>query len=183
MGILTIIILSIGLAMDAFAAAITIGISNDNIKLNAFRSAIFFGFFQFAMLLIGYYLGDLFGIVINKYDHWIAFLLLTYIGIDMIHQINDKVCVIKYNLFKILTLALATSIDAVAAGITISALGGIIINAALIVGFITFILSFIGVYLGSIFKHQKYSYFFDVLGGLILIGIGIKILIEHLFVL
>lgn len=182
MSIVEIIILAIGLAMDAFAVSICKGLAcNKSVGKKALIAGLYFGLFQAIMPLIGYLLGSQFEHLIKNVDHWIAFGLLLILGIKMIIEAFKK----EENLddsfsFKVMiVLALATSIDALAVGITFSVLNTSIYLAILIIGVITFILSFIGVKLGNLFgsKFQKTA---QIIGGIILILIGVKILLEHL---
>lgn len=184
MEILTTTLLSLGLAADAFAVSLTSGFSIRNIKVNkALKIALFFGCFQAVMPLIGWSAGLTFRDFISSFDHWIAFGLLTYIGGKMIHEAlqeeeEDK----PFNpldSYTLTTLAIATSIDALAAGIGLSVLKGSILLACTLIGFITFTLCFIGVFIGHKFGgifNQK----IEIVGGVVLILIGTKILFEHL---
>lgn len=184
MEILTTTFLSLGLAADAFAVSLTSGFSIKHIKINkALKIALFFGCFQAIMPLIGWSAGLTFREFISGIDHWIAFGLLSYIGGKMIYEsmqeeIEDK----KFNpldSYTLITLAIATSIDALAAGIGLSVLKGSILLACSLIGFITFALCFIGVFIGHRFGdllNQK----IEILGGVVLIVIGTKILLEHL---
>lgn len=186
MGILEIVLVAIGLAMDAFAVSICKGLSMK--KMNWKKAIIvggYFGIFQGVMPAIGYFLGSTFENLVTKIDHWIAFGLLFFIGINMIKEAfandtencNDSVD------FKTMTiLAIATSIDALAVGITFAFLKTNIIVASLIIAVITFIISIIGVKIGNKFGH-KYERKAETVGGVILILMGIKILLEHLRIL
>jgi putative Mn2+ efflux pump MntP len=185
MVLLTITIIAIGLAMDAFAVSIVSGAAYKQLNIkHAFRLALFFGGFQAFMPLIGFLAGLTVKQYIANYDHWVAFALLTAIGAKMIyestkikpaHQNSEPM-----NLLVLLALSVATSIDALAVGITLSLLRISIVMAAVIIGLITFALSYIGVFIGKTFGHFFESKI-EALGGLILIGIGLKILFEHLF--
>jgi putative Mn2+ efflux pump MntP len=178
------IMLAVGLAMDAFAVSISCGLCVLKKQyVNAFKTAFLFGFFQWGMVSLGWLAGFTFRTFIEPVDHWIAFILLAFIGIKMwkesLDDVKEPLDLTKLSL--LLTLALATSIDAFAAGISLTALGYPIPRPSAIIGTITFILSFLGVMLGC--RLANYSYFrkyLDRLGSVILIGIGIKILIEHL---
>ena len=183
MTLFEITLISIGLAMDAFAVSICKGLSIKHINWKViFIVGLYFGIFQAEMPLIGYFLGKGFETFVTRIDHWIAFILLSFIGINMIKEAFSK----EENgagddlSFKtMLILAIATSIDALAIGITFAFFDVNIILSVAIIGIITFILSGIGVILGNKFgsKYEKKS---QILGGVILIIIGIKILIEHL---
>lgn len=183
MGGLEILLISIGLAMDAFAVSICKGLS---FKTMSWKKAIivglYFGFFQALMPLIGYFLGATFESVVTKVDHWIAFILLGIIGINMIKEAfgndeenqNDKV-----DFKTMIMLAIATSIDALAVGITFAFLKVNMVIATIMIGIVTFGICVIGVKIGNKFG-DKYERKAEVVGGLILIFMGIKILLEHL---
>lgn len=178
--IIEIILLSIGLAMDAFTVSISKGMCINKFNIyKFFIIAFYFGFFQAFMPLIGYFLGSSFSYIINSFDHWIAFILLFSIGLNMAFD-ND--CDTKYNddtNFKTMfILAVATSIDALTIGITLSLFNVNIILSVLIIGIITFILSYIGCLIGFIFKCN--SSFSQRVGGFILMLIGLRILLDHL---
>lgn len=186
MGLIELIILSIGLAMDAFAVAICKGLSMTKMNWkNATIIGLYFGFFQALMPFVGYLLGMNFQEKISNVDHWIAFILLGIIGINMIKEAlseekdvhNDSIA------FKeMLILAIATSIDALAVGITFAFLKVNIILAISLIGIITFIISVLGVKIGNIFG-DKYERKAELTGGIILVLLGIKILLEHLKVI
>lgn len=184
MSILSIILIAIGLSMDAFAVSMSIGINTkeENKLKMALKSGIFFGGFQAIMPLIGWLLGVKFAYYIEKIDHWVAFLLLAFIGGKMLYEAfhNEEENDIKeYSNKEFFILAIATSIDALAVGVSFALLSVNIVYAVSIIGVTTMILSivavFIGKVLGSVFKSKA-----EILGGLILVGIGIKILVEHL---
>ena len=183
MGLLETIFISVGLAMDAFAVAICKGLSMKKMNWrNAFIIAMYFGIFQMLMPMIGYFLGYGFSDWIKDIDHWISFILLGFIGIKMIKEafdkeenINDKV---YFN--TMIMLAIATSIDALAIGITYAFLDAKnIMFSFTLIGIITFIISLIGVKIGNKFG-DKYGRKAEFFGGIILIIIGIKILLEHI---
>ena len=183
MGIVEITLLGIGLAMDAFAVSICKGLSMKKMNWkNTIIIALYFGIFQALMPVIGYFLGTTFEGLVTKFDHWIAFALLLAIGGSMIKEAfskdeenkNDKVD------FKTMSvLALATSIDAIAVGITFAFFEVNVLLAVTIIGLITFIISIIGVKIGNRFG-DKYQSKAELMGGIILILLGIKILLEHL---
>ena len=183
MSIFDMVIMSIGLAMDSFAASICKGLSIKRMKIKyAIIIGIYFGIFQALMPLIGYGIGNSFVDKISNIDHWIIFFTLFLLGINMITSTSNKEKEINNYYFshkEMILLAIATSIDALAVGISLALLNVNIIIAVFIIGIITFILTFIGTYIGNIFgnKYEKRS---QLVGGLILIFIGIKILIEHL---
>ena len=186
MGGLEILLISIGLAMDAFAVSICKGLS---LKTMSWKKAIivglYFGFFQALMPLIGYFLGATFESVVTKVDHWIAFILLGIIGINMLKEAfgndeenqNDKV-----DFKTMIMLAIATSIDALAVGITFAFLKTNLMLSVSIIGIITFVICLLGVQIGNKFG-AKYGSKAEFIGGLILILMGIKILFEHLGIL
>ena len=171
--------------MDAFAVAMCKGLSMNKIDLKkASYIGIFFGLFQGIMPIIGYFLGIKFQSKIVKIDHWIAFVLLFVIGINMIKEIWEKEDYKnneKENLsFKnMIILSVATSIDALAVGITFAFLKCNIFISALTIGIITFVISLIGVKMGNMFG-AKYENKSKLIGGSILIILGFKILLEHL---
>ena len=183
MGLVELIILSVGLAMDAFAVSICKGLAMKKMKWkNAIIIGLYFGIFQAIMPLIGYLLGVRFQSAITSIDHWVAFVLLVGIGANMIREAMSKEKEEASDSIKVkdmLILAIATSIDALAIGITFAFLEVNITLAVRMIGIITFIISVIGVKIGNIFG-DKYERKAELAGGIILIGLGIKILIEHL---
>ncbi len=186
MDILSIIIIGIGLAMDCFAVSISKGICAKKFYFwHTFRMAFLFGLFQAVMPLIGFFAGNRFFKQINDYDHWVAFILLSAIGIKMIYEgviQKDSDFETTRNPFKLkslLVLALATSIDALATGIVFTSFPDVIWIAITLIGGISFLFTFIGMYIGIHFG-KRFHINVELLGGLILIGIGTKILIEHL---
>lgn len=181
MSILQLIVLAVGLSMDAFAVSICKGLQIKNINYNkSIKIALYFGLFQGLMPLIGYLLGNIFKDVILNLDHWLAFGLLSLIGIDLIKESNNEVEINEQvDLKSMILLSIATSIDALAVGITFSVLEINIIVSVLIITIITFINCFIGTIIG-IKIGNKINKLAKIIGGLILIVIGLKILIEHL---
>lgn len=181
---LSIILIAIGLSMDAFAVSITSGCTIRCLKLrHAFRIAILFGVFQALMPVLGWLAGIGLKQYVESFDHWIAFGLLAFIGGKMIYEALwisevERKCD-PLNLYVLLGLAVATSIDALAVGITFAFLKVAIVTPALLIGLITFSISLGGVYLGNSMGDRLGSKM-EVIGGLILIGIGIKILLQHL---
>ena len=190
MNLLTIVVIALGLAMDAFAVSVTIGAVYKKPGIgHAFRTALTFGGFQAAMPVIGWLTGMTVRKFIQDYDHWVAFCLLAAIGCKMIYE-SFKIKRVQsgkmtdsnsLRISMLLALAVATSIDAFAVGITLSfLLTGSIAITVIIIGAVTFVLSYAGVYIG-----KNFGYFFanriEALGGLVLLGIGTKILLEHLF--
>lgn len=179
---LELTIIAVGLAMDAFALAICIGLSMLKMNwFNAFKVATYFGFFQGLMPAVGYFLGIRFAHQIQQIDHWIAFILLFYIGLNMIKESFQKEeCPIHFHFMALVPLSVACSIDALAVGITLSFFMEKIYFAVLYIGIITFVISLLGVYIGQRFGDRLKAKA-DITGGLILIFMGFKILIEHLF--
>ena len=186
MNILKIIFIGLGLAMNAFAVSIASGtIYRKTCNKNALKMASAFGSFQAIMPVIGWLAGLKLREFIKDYDHWVAFVLLAFIGIKMIYEsFKIKRSQEQADLIStgtILILALATSIDALAVGITFSfLLAGSLIIAVIIIGIITFVLSYAGFYIGKNFGHF-FETGIEALGGLILLAIGTKIILEHLF--
>jgi len=183
MNILEIVLIGVGLAMDAFAVSICKGLSMQKMSLKkAVIIAVYFGGFQALMPVIGYFLGSAFSGFVGKVDHWIAFGLLAIIGINMIvesfkneeNKLNDRT-----DVKTMLALAVATSIDALAVGITFALFDNNIFLEAAIIGVVTFIISFAGVKIGNVFG-DKWGSKAEFVGGCILILIGLKILLEHL---
>ena len=183
MGGLEILLISIGLAMDAFAVSICKGLSLKTMSWKkAIKAGLYFGFFQAIMPLLGYFLGATFESVVTKIDHWIAFGLLCLIGINMLKEAfgkNEENQDDKMDFKTMSILALATSIDALAVGITFAFLKVNMAIATTMIGIVTFAICVIGVKIGNKFG-DKYERKAEVVGGLILIFMGIKILIEHL---
>lgn len=182
MGIITIIFIALGLAMDAFAVSVVSGITIKGLKTShALRIGLFFGGFQALMPVVGWLTGLGLKNFIFGFDHWIAFGLLSFIGVKMIYESNriDKDRRDPLGIYNLLILAIATSIDALAVGVTFAFLSVSIIIPVVIIGIITFILSFFGTFIGNRIGHfceRK----IEVAGGLVLIIMGIKILTEHL---
>ena len=188
MGLIELFVLAVGLSMDAFAVAVCKGLSMRKVTLNnAGIVGLYFGGFQAGMPLIGYFLGLQFKDYIMSIDHWIAFGLLVYLGIRMIQESLDKDEDVEpiqsekelLSFKNMSVLAIATSIDALAVGITLAFLQVDIIPAVTFIGIITFILSMVGVKIGNVFGI-KYKSKAEFVGGAILILMGIKILLEHL---
>lgn len=185
MGILDLFILAVGLSMDAFAVSVCKGLSLGKIKPKHMCIAgAWFGGFQALMPLIGYFLGSFFAEMIEKYDHWVAFVLLAIIGGNMIKESfgKDEKVDSSMDVKSMLLLAIATSIDALAVGVTFAFLQVQIVPAVSFIGVITFIFSAVGVKIGSLFG-TKYKSKAEVFGGIVLVLIGIKILLEGIGVL
>ena len=177
-----LILLSIGLAMDAFAVSICKGMSTEHPKWGSVVIVgLWFGGFQALMPVIGYFLGEAVYDTIADYDHWVAFILLALIGANMIREavwggeekLDDDLSVLT-----MLVLAIATSIDAFAVGISLAMDGSGIFVPAAVIGTITFVLSAIGMRFGTLLG-SRYGRFAEFVGGTILIMLGLKILAEH----
>lgn len=185
---LTLFLIALGLAMDAFAVSVSNGLCFNNFKKSqALLSSLTFGLFQGLMPTIGFFAGTLFFDTISKLDHWIALFLLSYIGLNMIidsikelkcKNITKKAEQKNYNIKTLFLQAIATSIDALAVGISFAALKINILTAALFICIITFFCCLIGALIGKKFGHllQEKA---KIFGGIILIFIGLKIFIEH----
>lgn len=187
MGIFTMVSIGVGLAMDAFAVSICQGLKM--IKVNkqyAVVIALFFGIFQAMMPLIGYVIGVQFESYITSIDHWIAFILLGFIGFNMIKESREKEeideCIYRLDYKELTMMAIATSIDALAVGVAFAFLNVNVLMAVVIIGIITFGLSLIGVLLGHKLG-MKFKSNAEMFGGIVLIIIGLKILLEHLNIL
>ena len=191
MSVFEIILMAVALAMDAFAVAICKGLATEKATVkNMLIVGAWFGSFQALMPFIGCTVGSAFMSYIEGLDHWIAFILLGFIGANMIREAlsgdDECECECEDASFApkvMLTMAVATSIDALAAGVGMSVdLSGMgqIIFAVLMIGVITCILSAVGVKIGNVFG-SKYKFVAELSGGIVLVGMGIKILIEHMF--
>ena len=184
MDIISIVLIAVGLAMDAFAVSITSGITIKSLRINnALKIAIFFGLFQAVMPIIGWLAGLSLRDYISAVDHWIAFGLLSFIGCKMIYesitvQSSEKE-MNPLNVYVLLVLSVATSIDALAVGVRFAFLKVSIVTPVIIIGTVTFFLSYLGVYIGDRIGHF-FENKIEIAGGLLLIGIGIKILVEGL---
>ena len=179
---ITIVLIAFGLAMDSFTVAISGGASATKVRIkDALLIALYFGFFQGFMTFLGWYGGSAFNVWIEAFDHWVAFGLLTLIGLKMIWEAvkNEQTKIIRLTHKLLLLLAIATSIDAFGTGLSFAFLGEEIVLPSLIIGGITFVFSLIGFYLGKLLSRILKSKA-EFLGGIILIGIGVKILLEHL---
>lgn len=191
MGYLELLLIGIGLAMDAFAVSICKGLNMRKVnKKHCFIIALFFGGFQALMPFIGWFVGKQFERYITSIDHWIAFILLVIIGGKMVVEVikgeeEEEVCSVEIERLdykELLLLAIATSIDALAVGVTFAFLQVSIVPAITIIGVVTFIISAAGVFIGNLFG-SKYKSKAELAGGVILILIGIKILLDHLGIL
>ena len=183
-----ILLIGVGLSMDAFAVSICKGLSMRKVKKkDVLIIALFFGGFQALMPFIGWFLGRGFESYITSIDHWIAFILLGLIGGKMLvdgfkAEDDEETEEFKLDLKELFMLAIATSIDALAVGITFAFLNYPIVECMSVIGCTTFVISFIGVYIGKAFG-TKYEHKAEIVGGLILIFIGVKILLEHLHII
>ena len=183
MGLLELFILAVGLSMDAFAVSVCKGLATQRVNpKHMIIAGIWFGGFQALMPLIGYFLGTAFEKYVTAVDHWIAFILLGAIGGNMIKEAfsgGENEADGSFGFKTMLVMAIATSIDALAVGITFALLPDVNIVAAVsFIGVTTFILSAVGVKIGNVFG-AKYKSKAELAGGIILIILGIKILIEH----
>ena len=184
MSIVELLLLALGLAMDAFAVAVCKGMAKQKFSIrDGIVVGLWFGVFQAAMPLIGFFAASLFSEFIQKFDHWVAFILLAFIGGKMIFEgcKKDQSCPNgSLSPRYMIVLSLATSIDALAIGVTFAFLSVNVYAAVGIIGGITFLLSFFGVMIGAFFG-SKLKNKAEILGGVILVLMGIKILVEHLF--
>lgn len=185
MSLIELFILAVGLSMDAFAVSVCKGLSLGKIKAKHMCIAgAWFGGFQALMPLIGYFFGSFFAGMIEQYDHWVAFALLALIGGNMIKESfgKDEEVDSAMDVKSMLLLAIATSIDALAVGVTFAFLQVQIVPAVSFIGVVTFVLSAIGVKIGSLFG-TKYKSKAELVGGIVLVLIGIKILLEGIGVI
>lgn len=186
MSLWSLFTIAVGLSMDAFAVAICKGLAMKKINLKkSLIVGLWFGGFQGLMPLLGYLLGIQFESYITSIDHWIAFLLLLFIGGNMIREAlskEEKKANDSLSFKEMLPLAVATSIDALAMGVTFAFLQVSILPAISFIGVITLVLSMLGVKIGNVFG-TKYKSKAELAGGIILILMGVKILIEHLGIL
>ena len=190
MSLFELFIIAVGLSMDAFAVSVCKGLSTSDVRpLNMLCAGLWFGLFQALMPLIGYLLGVNFSSLIQSVDHWIAFILLSLIGANMIREAvsSKEECEVadtgsSYAFKVMLPLAVATSIDALAVGVSFAFLAVDIIPAICFIGVCTFILSAAGVKIGSVFGN-RFEKKAEIAGGIILILMGLKILLEHLGVI
>ena len=188
MSILELFLIAVGLSMDAFAVSICKGLAMRTMNWkNAWKAGLYFGGFQTLMPMIGYLLGSGFRDKITKIDHWIAFVLLVVIGLNMIKESReeDSDANDSFDVKTMLLLAVATSIDALAVGVSFAFLGmgqGEILSAAGLIAATTFVFSAVGVSVGSVFG-SRFKSKAELCGGVILILIGLKILLEHLGIL
>lgn len=182
MGLWELFVIAVGLSMDAFAVAVCKGLSVGRVRPgHAITAGLYFGGFQMLMPLAGYLLGVRFQTLIAEIDHWIAFVLLGLIGANMIRESRgaEEALDASFGLRTMLPLAVATSIDALAVGVTFAFLRVDILPAVSFIGATTFVLSVAGVYVGGMFG-DRFGQRAEFAGGLILILMGSKILLEHL---
>jgi len=184
MAVIPIVFIALGLAMDAFAVSITTGLALKKAKVNdALKMALSFGLFQAIMPAVGWRIGISLRDFISGVDHWIAFGLLLLVGCKMIYEAiaakPDKREINSLNFYFILVLSIATSIDALAVGVSFALLGVSIILPIIVIGITTFLLSLLGFIAGSKFGRLLGKKV-EIAGGIVLIGIGIKILADHL---
>jgi putative Mn2+ efflux pump MntP len=189
MGLVELFMIAVGLSMDAFAVALCKGLCMKKLNYrHALIIAVFFGGFQAGMPLLGWLLGRQFEKYITSFDHWIAFVLLAFIGGKMIMEAfkddgeECSICNLQLDIKELVVLALATSIDALAVGVTFAFLRVSIVPSITFIGITTFILSGTGVAIGNRFG-MKFKSKAEIAGGVVLILIGTKILLEHLSVL
>ena len=185
MSLFELFILAVGLSMDAFAVSVCKGLSAGHLRpVHNLTCGLYFGGFQAMMPLLGWLLGIQFQAFISTVDHWIAFLLLSIIGINMVRESREESedvdC--SFSFRSMLPLALATSIDALAVGVTFAFLRVDLLPAVSFIGIITFTLSALGVQIGHVFG-AKFKSKAELLGGIVLILMGLKILLEHLGIL
>lgn len=186
MGVLELLLIACGLAMDAFAVSLCKGLRMRRINYGqAVIIALFFGFFQAVMPLLGWTLGIQFEHYITSVDHWITFILLSIIGSKMLYDslTEDPTCPVqtvdRLDMKELLLLSIATSIDALAVGITLAFLNTDILFSVTLIGIVTFLLSLLAVAIGNRFGNRLQSKA-GIAGGVVLILIGLKILLEHL---
>jgi manganese efflux pump family protein len=181
---LTLLIIAIGLSFDTFAVSISCGLMQKEIKfINACKIALCMAFFQAAMPVIGWFLGSSVKTFMHEIDHWIAFILLALLGIRMIYESlkheEERKEFNPLNLKVLISISIATSIDALVVGISFALLNLNIIWSAFVIGAVTYTVAMLGILFGKK-TGNLFGKRMEILGGLILIGIGTKILIEHL---
>ena len=183
MSFVEILLIGIGLSMDAFSVSICKGLTTKGFSWKmALTCGLWFGFFQALMPVIGYFLGAQFQQYIEAYDHWIAFGLLFLIGANMIREAlmgKEEESSNSLDFKTMLLLAIATSIDALAVGVSFACIQVRLWSSVLIIGVTTFLFSILGVKIGNVFG-SKFERSAGIIGGIILILIGLKIFLEHL---
>ena len=190
MGLGELLLLALGVSMDAFAVSICKGLAMKKAGLKeGLTCGVWFGGFQAIMPLIGFFLGTLFAEAIQAVDHWVAFILLGFIGVNMLKEAFDKDCDCceehnaDLSVKTMFVMAVATSIDALAVGISLAMAGNVdIFTAVILIGLFTCGLSAVGVKIGNVFG-SRFEKMAQLAGGLILILLGLKILLEHLGIL
>lgn len=184
MTLFELFVIAVGLSMDAFAVSICKGLSMQKMSWKkALVVGLYFGGFQAGMPLLGYFLGSRFQEKIMAFDHWIAFILLCLIGVNMIRESfsrEEEQTDASVSVRSMVPLAVATSIDALAVGVTFAFLRVEIVPAVSFIGIVTLLLSMVGVKVGNVFG-SRYKSRAELAGGIILVLMGVKILIEHLF--
>jgi putative Mn2+ efflux pump MntP len=186
MDIFTVLVLAIGLSMDSFAVSVSCGLAEQNVSFtHAMKIAFSFAFFQGMLPIVGWLMGTSIKIYVENIDHWIAFFLLAYLGGKMIYEgltmPADKKESDIYSFRHIMTLSIATSIDALVVGFSYAlAATEKIFGGALVIGGVTFFFSMLGIRIGKD-VGGRFGSKVEILGGLILIGLGFKILIEHIY--
>ncbi len=181
MDLLTILIIAFGVSMDAFAVSISTGCSVSEKRLfNGLKAALFFGGFQALMPLIGWKGGSLVRDAFQAWDHWIILILLCGVGLKMIFESKEvgETCK-EPDLKTLFILAIATSIDALAVGVSFAFAGVDIVSSVIIIGSITFVVSLAGFMFGSLLGHL-FEKKIEIIGGIILIAIGIRVVVEHM---
>jgi putative Mn2+ efflux pump MntP len=184
MGLISIIFIAVGLSMDSFAVSISNGLTLRNLNLSkSILIASSLAFFQAMMPLLGWFAGNGVEEYIQEIDHWVAFILLAFIGGKMVYeglQKGEEISATELNGFTLIGQSIATSIDAFAVGISFAVLGYEITKTVIIIGLVTFIFSMLGLQLGKLFG-KRLGKSVEIFGGLVLIGIGVKILFEHIY--
>jgi putative Mn2+ efflux pump MntP len=184
MGFIELLLISVGLAMDAFAVSVGKGITVKRVRpYHALNAGAWFGAFQALMPIIGFFVGRSFAEYVTSVDHWIAFGLLVIIGVNMIREAisgEEEVVDGNFGVRTMLIMAIATSIDALAVGISMAFLHVNIWISVAVIGIVTFAISAAGVYLGASFGSRLGSKA-GIVGGVILIAIGIKIVVDHVW--
>jgi putative Mn2+ efflux pump MntP len=184
MGLIELLLISVGLAMDAFAVSVGKGMTLKRVRpRHALTAGVWFGAFQGLMPLIGYFVGQSFAEYVVSVDHWVAFGLLTLIGVNMIREAvseEEEEVDGSFGVRTMFVMAIATSIDALAVGISMAFLDVNVWYSVAVIGVVTLLISAAGVYLGSAFGSKLGSKA-GIVGGIILIAIGIKILVEHMW--
>lgn len=182
MDLASVVLIAIGLAMDAMAVSVCKGLSLKNPSLRDIAIVgLWFGVFQALMPVIGFFLGSAMYDLISEFDHWIAFILLALIGLNMVREGlsgEDESIDSDVGVRAMLPLAVATSIDALAVGITFAMTEGTILVPALIIGAITFVISAVGVKAGS-YVGTRFGSVAEIIGGVILVLMGLRILLDH----